>query len=397
MNKVFFGDCREIMKKLIIDGIKVQTCVTSPPYWGLRDYGTQPLIWGGNAFCNHEWGKKQIAINSGGGWKDEKDIEKRKSYGMRTVNPSKLKKREISQGQWCQKCGAWFGSLGLEPTPYLYIDHIVEIFKYVYQILKKDGTLWLNIGDTYFGSWGNYGDAGGGQRDKKSERFDRKAYADKTKWRPPTSFFVEGLKPKDLCMIPARVALALQGDGWYLRSDIIWHKTNPMPESVKDRPTKSHEYLFLLSKNDRYYYDFKAIKEPVTGNAHHRGHGVNPKAAKQPGSGSRIFIDRDPSHANRAIKQNRSFSAAVRGLVEKRNKRTVWSLATAPYPGTHFATFPPALIIPCILAGARADDIVFDPFLGSGTTAEIAKKLGRQWIGCEQNREYERLQKERIG
>lgn len=197
------------------------------------------------------------------------------------------------------------------------------------------------------------------------------------------------------------LAFALRGDGWYLRRDIIWHKPNPMPETVNDRPTTAHEYLFLLSKSPRYYYDADAIREPVTGGAHARGDGVNPKsrAWKTPdgwdtskgegGHGSFHRTGREKGHVR--PRQNESFSGAVSGLVEDRNKRSVWTVTTKPYSEAHFATYPPDLIEPCILAGSRPGDIVLDPFFGSGTTGEVAERLGRQWIGIELNPEYGKL------
>ena len=237
----------------------VQTCITSPPYWQLRDYGVD-------------------------------------------------------------------GQLGLEETPDEYVEAIVEVFRSVRRVLRDDGTVWLNLGDTYAAS----GRGGGGSWIDKRKAWQQKKH--QTGWRGCP----DGLKPKDLVGIPWRVALALQHDGWWLRSDIVWNKTNPMPESVDDRPTRCHEYLFLLAKSERYYYDGDAIREPVTGGAHHRGSGLHPKCAPA-GSG---------------IKANESFSRAVRGLVKTRSKRTVWETAVARYAEAHFATFPPQLVEPCVLAGA---------------------------------------------
>ncbi len=214
----------------------------------------------------------------------------------------------------------------------------------------------------------------------------------------PNRMPIAGLKPKDLCGMPWRVAFALQADGWYLRSDIIWHKPNPMPESVRDRPTKAHEYLFLLSKSERYYYDADAIKEPTTGSAHHRGQGVNPKAEKWPNAWSAESGRHDGVGNGRfRPKQNESFSAAVVRTVERRNKRTVWSLATKPYPGAHFATFPPKLVEPCILAGCPVGGVVLDPCAGSGTTLLVAKEHGRNSVGIELNPDYVKMARVRLG
>lgn len=304
MNKVFFGDCRDTMRRLIAGGVKVQCCVTSPPYFALRDYGVA-------------------------------------------------------------------GQIGLEETPLQYIDVLVDVFRLVRELLADDGVLWLNLGDSYASGGGT------GKQGKRGQRFGRRhtqePLGNAHHW-PEI-----GIKPKDLMGIPWRVALALQADGWYLRQDVVWHKPNTMPESVSDRCTKAHEYLFLMSKRGRYYWDAEAMKEPVTGNAHSRGDGIHPKSA-EPGSG---------------IKANTSFSSAVSGLVGFRNRRSVWTVQTQPYGGAHFATFPAALIEPCILAGSRPGDTVFDPFFGSGTVGEVAGKFGRNWIGCELNEDYAEMQKER--
>jgi DNA modification methylase len=301
MNQVFFGDCRETMRRLIADGVKVQTCVTSPPYWGLWDYGAS-------------------------------------------------------------------GQLGLERTPQEYVERMAEVFGLVRDLLADDGTLWLNLGDSYAA---NHGSGFVSPGDKQAT--NQGSLIDDIR-RPRNA----GLKPKDLVGIPWRVAFALQAAGWYLRCDIIWHKPNPMPESVTDRPTKSHEYIFLMSKNERYYYDAEAIKED----------GVTP-------------VDSKAGHTFGGVKNDTAYKAKSNmpgkkwEWEEKRNKRTVWTVTTVPFSGAHFATFPPALIEPCILAGSRPGDIVLDPFFGSGTTGQVAEQLGRQWIGCELQRGYEPLQKKR--
>jgi DNA modification methylase len=235
----------------------------------------------------------------------------------------------------------------------------------VRDVLADDGTLWLNIGDSYnnFRSQMGPGQAVHG-RDKLNGKPDIKA-----KKRG-----VDGLKEKDLIGIPWMLAFALRADGWYLRQDIIWHKPNPMPESVRDRCTKAHEYIFLLSKSERYFFDSEAMKEVAV-----RGH-----------AGS------DFRKGKTAIHQENRISQAERVDDGKRNRRSVWTVATRPYKGTHFATFPPALIEPCILAGSKIGDIVLDPFMGSGTTAQVALQHGRQYLGCELNLEYQPLQNQRI-
>ncbi|MFQ5741122.1 MAG: DNA-methyltransferase, partial [Acidobacteriota bacterium] len=228
----------------------------------------------------------------------------------------------------------------------------------VRRVLRKDGVVWLNLGDSY-----------------ASGKPKPNGYEGGLGWNnEQSSVPPPGLKPKDLCGIPWRVAFALQADGWWLRSDIIWHKPNPVPESVRDRPTRAHEYLFLLSKAARYYYNADAIKEPVTGNTHPRGDGVNPKAARWPAGTPR---------GRYRPKQNTSFSGAISGPVTERNKRTVWTIPTQPYAEAHFAAYPTKLVEPCILAGSREGDTVFDPFAGSGTTIKVARELNRRGVGLD--------------
>lgn len=268
------GDCRETMRTWAAAGLKARTCVTSPPYFGLRDYGVD-------------------------------------------------------------------GQIGLEQSPEEYITNMVQVFRTVRDVLADDGTLWLNLGDSYG----------------------------------------EG---KQLRGIPWRVALALQADGWVLRQDIIWHKPNPMPEPVKDRCVKSHEYIFLLSKSGRYYFNHEAIQEPVTGNSS--------PGAKMPSTLS------GGKGAN-GITQTGGKASSTLGLgwsKPTRNRRNVWTVTTRPYRGAHFATYPPQLIEPCILAGSQPGDFVLDPFMGSGTTAEVAIRHGRMAMGCELNPEYKKLIDERL-
>ncbi|PWC10525.1 DNA-methyltransferase [Brenneria corticis] len=291
------GDCLESLRHLPEQS--VHCCVTSPPYYGLRDYGVA-------------------------------------------------------------------GQIGLEQTPDEYIAALVAVFRETRRVLRDDGTLWLNIGDSYAGTGGRGPQSG---KAFKGRARQRETITRAARVRGP------GLKEKDLVGIPWMLAFALRADGWYLRQEIIWHKTNPMPESVTDRCTKAHEQIFLLSKSPRYFFDSKAIKEPVSGTAHSRGHGVNPKAA------ANAF----------GSKQNSSFSEAVRGLVEERNRRTVWLVPVQGYTGAHFATFPPSLIEPCILAGSPQGGVVLDPFGGSGTTAGVALAHNRRAVLCELNPEYAAL------
>jgi DNA modification methylase len=378
-NRVLFGDCRASLRLMAAEGMQVQTCVTSPPYYGLRDYGVD-------------------------------------------------------------------GQLGLEETPDEYVAALVDVFRCVRDVLADDGTLWLNIGDSYAANRGyqvastlmngkatNEAQAAGGRGMKAADY---------------------GVKPKDLIGIPWMVAFALRADGWYLRSDIIWSKGNPMPESVTDRPTKSHEYLFLLAKSERYYYDHEAVKEPAVSD-HASGNGFK----------------RDARLSYKDANGARGNDEQWTDIGGRRNRRSVWSVNTKPYKGAHFATFPPGLVEPCILAGTSAEghcpvcsarwqrvtdrqatgwngsrygeaaqaatggaisggtarstlgssngrltaqylttgwqptcacgadsvpDVVLDPFMGSGTTAAVAVDLRRGFLGCELNPEYEHLQTERI-
>jgi len=295
---ILFGDCRKTISS-ITEPVKM--CVTSPPYYGLRDYGGEE------------------------------------------------------------------NQIGQENSPEEFVDQLVEVFRNVREVLTDDGTLWINIGDSYY----NYRPGKGQSYPKQSVSKTKQDLPDKCNKRGNK---LQGLKEKDLIGIPWLLAFALRSDGWYLRQDIIWHKPNPMPESVRDRCTKSHEYIFLLSKNRKYYYDNEAIKEPAKdwgtrdrtkGKYHNEGTGLQPHS----------------------------------GLTKSyptKNKRSVWSVTNKPYREAHFAVFPPDLIEPCILAGSQKGDIILDPFIGSGTTAMVAKSLGRHYIGCELHESYKDLISDRI-
>jgi DNA modification methylase len=299
MNMIEFGDCRETMRRWKEQGIKAQTCVTSPPYYGLRDYG-------------HD------------------------------------------------------GQIGLEETPEEYIKAMVEVFRCVWDVLEDDGTLWLNIGDSYCGTA------------SKGDWVDPKNPIGRSGQAVSKTQKLEGYKSKDLIGIPWMLAFALRADGWYLRQDIIWHKPNPMPESVQDRCTKAHEYIFLMSKSSKYYYDIDSIKEPLKG---------EPETRNKNAEGYQA----DYAHGDRFSKGERVFGAD--GMA---NKRSVWTVNTKPYAGAHFAVFPTELIEPCIMAGAPVGGVVLDPFMGSGTTAQVAQHLNRQYLGCELNPEYKPLQDRRL-
>jgi len=355
----------------------VQMCVTSPPYWGLRDYGLPPQIWDSVDGCVHEWGDETISEagrNDGG-----RDIGGRKG-NYQGNGPHKT---DISQGQFCQLCGAWRGSLGLEPTPELFIKHLTDIFREVRRVLKKDGVCFLNLGDSYASNPGSVSF----RRDRaevlpKGKRIPRGS----GRWGGGNMPAVNGLKPKDLVGIPWRVALSLQADGWWLRSDIIWSKPNPMPESVTDRPTRSHEYLFLLTKSQKYYYDADAIREELAESTLNDGRNATGRHT-QGKNHSKYFNNESPEKI-KADKPSWYRSKTFVNPEKGRNKRSVWTIATQQFPGAHFAVFPEKLIEPCIKAGSRIGDTVLDPFGGSGTTARVAKRLNRKAILIDLNSEY---------
>jgi DNA modification methylase len=271
----------------------------------------------------------------------------------------------------CHLCGAKRidEQIGLEDTPDDYIKNMVEVFRCVWDVLEDDGTLWVNIGDSYCNSNGFARASPEYQREGRNNMPANDRKLDK--------LHATGLKTKDLIGIPWMLAFALRADGWYLRQDIVWSKPNPMPESVQDRCTKAHEYIFLLSKSHKYHFDHVAIKEPMKG---------EPEARDKNAEGYQA----DYSKGDRFSKGERVFGAD--GMA---NKRSVWTVNTKPYSGAHFAVFPTELIEPCILAGAPLGGIVLDPFMGSGTTAQVAQDLGRQYLGCELNPEYGKLQKKR--
>jgi DNA modification methylase len=352
---VHVGDCLESLRAM--PERSVNCCVTSPPYRGLRDYGT--ARWdGGNADCDHLAGP----------------LAPTKSTLQGYTGPTvKLAVGGMPYRNQCGKCGAVRidNQLGLEPTPEAYVAKMVEVFREVRRVLRDDGTLWLNLGDSYATNTG-----GGGPSEKQTSNAGA--------WTTGRRSNVAGsLKPKDLVGIPWRVAFALQADGWYLRQDIIWAKPNPMPESVTDRCTKAHEYVFLMAKSERYFYDADAVKEAAETKPHSAGYVSGGEYAVGP-------MDRG-GHSQREGDQSRVWAGDG-----KRNRRSVWQISTRPYKGAHFATFPPALIEPCIKAGCPVGGTVLDPFGGSGTTGRVATDLGRNAVLCELNPKYVDLIRERL-
>jgi DNA modification methylase len=387
----------------------VQCCVTSPPYWGLRDYGVPPLVWGGDLECEHEWGATLRAP-----WADNVS-------GPNGVQKNTAKNWTKTSGAFCQSCAAWFGALGLEPTPELYVAHLVMVFEEVRRVLKPDGVLWMNLGDCYATGAGKVGEhpGGGAQGERwKGYKGDRDGHEGKHGYRvgpqtQPNRLPIPGLKAKDLVGVPWMAAFALRSAGWYLRSDVIWSKPNPMPESVTDRPTKAHEYIFLLSKSERYYYDADAIAERVSaamlieieqgytglGLKDYEAAGVqNPSTVKARIIANAKHRQSHPNAAGRRIVENVAKARAEGGAHDApfgltRNKRTVWTVNTQPYPDAHFATFPDTLIEPCILAGSRVGDRVLDPFIGTGTVGQVSERLMRRWVGTDLG--YQKLAKRR--
>ena len=313
-NMIYTGDCLEILPTL--EAESVQCCVTSPPYYGLRDYG-----------CD--------------------------------------------------------GQIGLEDSPEAYVEKLVAVFREVRRVLRDDGTVWLNLGDSY---WGGKGQSGSGGKEYQQLRSESgvsfsspEAHVGGHGKTKPQDGKHDVIKPKDLIGIPWRVAFALQADGWYLRQDIIWSKPNPMPESVTDRCTKSHEYIFLLTKNARYFYDAEAVKEPISEKSSYGG----------------IYKQQDKRYN---IQGNiaRSGMKIERPVDDARNRRSVWTITTKPFKEAHFATFPPEIPEICIKAGSKPGDTILDPFSGAGTTGNVAERLGRKYIGIELNPAYAAMAERRI-
>ena len=357
----------------------VQCIATSPPYFGLRDYGLEPVIWepvvyapmpglpglpvpahaAPDAFatCDHDWGE----------WVDAHDVREDAVHG-KTHTTDRFygdesrrfdgNHQKHAHGQFCRKCGAWRGCLGLEPDPNLYIGHLVAVFREARRVLADDGVCWLNLGDCY------------------------------------ASGKIDHLAGKDLVGIPWRAALALQADGWILRRDVVWAKGasfvdgwsgNPMPESVTDRPTAAHEFIFLLAKRERYFYDHAAVRETARATA--TGAAASFKRAKS---------KRAQSIPGQAAGTHRDDRPDVAYNQAQRNLRDVWGVCAQPFPGAHFAVFPPDLVRPMILAGSREGDAVLDLFAGSGTSAQVALDLRRRAVLIDANPDYAPMQEDRI-
>jgi DNA modification methylase len=456
---VWSGDCRDAMQQMA-EG-SVQTVITSPPYYGLRDYGLEGQVWGGDPEHPHVWDAYVIKPQSGGVGASTLG----EASGGNGISPEGMvrsqerQQRPPGQASFCE-CGAWLGALGLEPSPGLYIEHLVEVFRGIWRVLRDDGVAWLNLGDSYarvqdtnvpqtknkpvaYPEVSNFSEVS-----KKGSSDGAVGRAD----RPGSRAKMDGLKAKDLIGIPWMAAFALRDDGWYLRQDIVWAKPNAMPESVEDRPTRSHEFIFMLTKQPRYFFDHTAIKEPV-------GEAMQAAAKRAPTDPDKTY-QHDADSRMGKTSPNRVWSdpAAVARIMQGRNKRDVWTVPTAPYPGAHYAVFPPALVEPmvlssssekgsCVECGApykrvldvesypaegrdqrpnlvpgqgsgqqsgnywtpptitevgwaptctheaipneRLDPcVVFDPFGGSGTVAMVAQKWGRRAVLVDLNPDY---------
>ena len=415
----------------IPDGV-IHCVVTSPPYWGLRDYKAPAVVWGGEPGCEHVWGAELPRAIEGGG---------NRGVPKEWQRPSREHHTGGTSGQFCGRCGGWKGQLGLEPTPELYCQHIVEVCREVKRVLRDDGTFWLNLGDSYASNWGAGAKRNSSWWSTKSGELEGKGWGEVETAIPPNMWRKHPtIKPKDLVGIPWTVAFALRDDGWYLRRDVIWEKPNPMPESCRDRPTSAHEYVFLLTKSPRYFYDQDAVREEAE---------------------DRPFSNLKDKPILSYPGQPQSYSSGRSGFGHNpagRNARSVWNIPTKPYPEAHFATFPPELARRCILTSptkvcakcgagwervvdrkliqdgpvrnrgkikggdaeaksmtmgdkgiighydvktlgfrptcdcgkdAAADKaIILDPFMGSGTVALVAHENFRHYVGLEINPDY---------
>ena len=387
LGRVHHADCRDGLAALPDES--VQCCVTSPPYWGLRKYDLPDMVWGagpawpGGPPCEHwfeDCGARTVQPkrdHGHGGFENATGTRGEQGHNAGAGGSRSL-------GSFCRICGAWRGQLGLEPTPALFVEHLVGIFRAVRRVLRDDGTLWLNIGDCYATTppGCNGVSQSTGLHGGRTSRAYRETLENSVGQKQNT--IVPGVKPKDLIGVPWLLAFALRADGWYLRAEIIWHKTAPMPESVRDRPTRAHEQVFLLSKAERYFYNEAEAKETSSGTAHARGDGVNPKAAA---------AGDDKLH----VRQNASYSGAINKLVDSRNWRTVWTIGPEPNNAQHYAPFPRELARRCIVAGSKAGDVVLDPFAGTGTTVRVADGLGRKALGFDLGEKYVAAANERSG
>lgn len=369
VNRIIVGNNIETLKTLP-DGC-VHMCVTSPPYYGLRDYQTADWVGGNDPNCDH------VANSSKTKLQNNPEFDEGRPSREATKLPG------YYYDSVCEKCGAVKEDhqLGMESTPEEFISNLVNVFREVKRVLRDDGTLWVNIGDSYAGANGN-----GYKQSIANENASTSGGHYNEDFRKKMKRVDTKCKPKDLIGIPWMLAFALRADGWYLRQDIIWKKENCMPESVKDRCTKNHEYIFLLAKSQQYYFDNDSIREPLSKSSIERvEYGWD---CDRPSTKNNSLGDGEGIHTD---KMGSRFANPL-----GRNKRSVWTTTLQPFREAHFATYPEKLIEPCILAGCPEGGVVLDPFMGSGTTAVVALKNGRNYLGCELNPDYAEIAKKRI-
>jgi len=350
------GHALDVLKKLKAES--VDCCITSPPYWALRDYGTDSQVWGGDSDCAHVWEEQNRKPSGGKG-------SKTANVGANKNDFANMHDHEVVSA-FCSKCNAWRGDLGLEPTFDLYVEHLIEIFNEIKRVFKKSGTCWVVIGDTYSQSGG----AGSQYKSKKNRIGGFKKYA---------SHKVTKLPPKCLCSIPQRFQIAMCDSGWTLRNVAIWHKPSCLPSPTKDRLTVDFEYVLFFTKNKKYFFDYEIILEPYSKPMNQWG--GNKLIAK-----GKAKKDLQGTYRNRELRPNK----------KGRHKRTVWSINPKPYKEAHFAPYPPDLIKPMILAGCPENGVVLDPFGGSGTTAMVSLENNRKCVSVDLKKEYLELHKKRL-
>lgn len=347
--ELHYGHVLDVLK--ILPSASVDCVMTSPPYWALRDYGSDPQVWDGDENCKHEWGENIMPRGNKSG-----------KPGPNATVGARFAQDNYRRGvgtNFCEKCGAWKGELGLEPAFELYIKHLCDIFNEIKRVLKSSGTCWVNLGDTYGGSGGAGGDYNKGGLKEGQPRYNGNKEAQKS-----------------LCQIPSRFAIEMVNRGWILRNEIIWYKPNCMPSSATDRFTVDFEKLFFFVKNKKYYFE-----QQIDPNSNPLRTNYTP--------GKSAYQDNIYGPNDKRQHRNTGFKAYAEGKIpEGKNKRTVWKINTCPFPESHFAVYPEELCETPIKAGCPKDGIVLDMFHGSGTTGKVARKLGRKYIGIDINKEY---------
>ena len=356
-NKVYIGSCLDVLKTFPDESIDM--CITSPPYWGLRDYGTEGQIWGGDPDCEHDFTSSSRTLHSGTLGTDTGLPHQKNAYNLNWEVEDKT----------CGKCGAWKGELGLEPTPEMFINNLCDIFDEVGRVLRPQGSCWVNLGDSYCRNPGQQDQSG-----KTGIKTFKYNYNFKHKKNYGSAY-----KTKSLVQIPSRFAIEMTNRGWILRNEIIWHKPSCLPASVRDRYTVDFEKMFFFTKNPKYY--FKQQIEPVKDVSLKRAeYGLN-----------------QTDNSQKAVNVQDMKKMGTRFVnPDGRNKRTVWHINTASFKDAHFAVYPPELIESPIDAGCPEGGVVLDPFFGSGTTAQVAMEQDKNWVGIELNPDYEKISQKRL-